>query len=215
MKHEMEEFVPTARENFWPMLKSELLQWRLNKTPLWNIRLRNWLIRRLLGCVDGTPFAIQIPFHVSYGSRIHIGKDFFANHNCIIYDSAEVSIGNNVILGPNVVITTVSHPMSAAERAFRINPASFEPQKRADIELVAPVTIGSNVWIAAGSIVCAGVTIGANTVIGAGSVVTRDIPPNVFACGVPCSVIKDLTGEHPVGRTLQNEKKDQTCNCGD
>ena len=190
--HNKTQFIPTARENFWPMLKSELLQWRLNKTPLWNIPLRNWLIRCLLGSVDETPFAIQIPFHVSYGSRIHIGKDFFANHNCIIYDSAEVSIGDNVILGPNVVITTVSHPMSTEERAFRFNPYSFEPKKRADTELVAPISIGSNVWIAAGSIVCAGVTIGDNTVIGAGSVVTRDIPSNVFACGVPCKVVRNI-----------------------
>lgn len=189
MKHEMEEFVPTARENFLPMLKSELLQWRLNKTPLWNIPMRNRLIKHLLGSIDGTPFAIQIPFHVSFGKRIHIGKNFVANHNCIIYDSADVNIGDNVMLGPNVIITSVSHPMSAEKRAFRFNADSFEPKKRADTELVATVTIGSNVWIAAGSIVCAGVTIGDNTVIGAGSVVTRDIPSNVFACGVPCKVV--------------------------
>ena len=55
-----------------------------------------------------------------------------------------------------------------------------------------PITIGNNVWIAAGAIICPGVTIGDNTVIGAGSVVTRDIPANVLACGVPCKVVKSL-----------------------
>lgn len=69
----------------------------------------------------------------------------------------------------------------------------FEPLKRMDIELVAPITIGNNVWIAAGAIICPGVTIGDNTVIGAGSVVTRDIPANVFACGVPCRVVRNLS----------------------
>lgn len=185
-------FIPVARENFWPMFRSEWLQWRLNKTPLWNIPLRNWLLRRLLGSIDGPPFAVQLPFHVSFGNRTYVGKNFFANHNCIIYDHADVRIGDNVMLGTSVIITSVSHPMSAEERAFRYNLDSFEPKKRAYAELVAPITIGNNVWIAAGAIICPGVTIGNNTIIGAGSVVTRDIPANVFACGVPCRVVRDL-----------------------
>ena len=97
------------------------------------------------------------------------------------------------MLGPNVVITTVSHPMLAKDRVFLHDPNSFEPLKRVDVEKVAPIKIGNNVWIAAGAIICPGVTIGDNTVIGAGSVVTRAIPSNVFACGVPCRVVRALT----------------------
>ena len=190
---EKNSFHPVARENFWPMLRSEWLQWRLNKTPLWNIPMRNFLLRRLLASMDGPPFAVNLPFHVSMGNMTHIGKDFFANHGCVIYDHAEVRIGDNVLLGPNVIITTISHPMDAKERAFRFCSNSFEPQKRVDVEEIAPITIGSNVWIAAGAIICPGVSIGDNTVIGAGSVVTRDIPANVFACGVPCRVVRALS----------------------
>ena len=62
-----------------------------------------------------------------------------------------------------------------------------------DLEIDSPIVIGNNVWIAAGVIVCAGVTIGDNSVIGAGSVVTRNIPSNVFACGVPCRVVRTIT----------------------
>ncbi len=186
-------FYPTSREHFWPMLRSEWLQWRLNKTPLWNISMRNYLLRRLLASVDGPPIAVNIPFHVSMGNQTHIGKNFFANHNCIIYDHAEVWIGDNVMLGPGVIITAVSHPMAAEDRCFRYNSDSFEPLKRMYTELIAPITIGNNVWIAAGAIICPGVTIGKNTVIGAGSVVTRDIPANVFACGVPCRVVRELS----------------------
>ncbi len=47
-----------------------------------------------------------------------------------------------------------------------------------------------------GVIVCPGVTIGDNSIIGAGSVVTRDIPANVFACGVPCRVVRIITEEN-------------------
>lgn len=187
---ETERFIPTAKENFWPMLRSEILQWRLNRTPLWNIPLRNWLFRHLVESIEGPPFAVQIPFHISFGNKTHIGKNFFANYNCTIIDNGGVWIGDNVMLAPNVVITTVSHPMAAEERIFDYSSQSFDPGKRINTELSAPVLIGNNVWIASNAIICPGVKIGDNTVIGAGSVVTRDIPANVFACGAPCRVIR-------------------------
>jgi maltose O-acetyltransferase len=56
-----------------------------------------------------------------------------------------------------------------------------------------PITIGADVWVGGGAILCPGVTIGAKTVIGAGSVVTRDVPPGVFAAGNPCRVIREVT----------------------
>jgi maltose O-acetyltransferase len=59
-------------------------------------------------------------------------------------------------------------------------------------ETAAPITIGDNVWLGGGVIVCPGVTIGADTVVGAGSVVTRDLPARVFAAGNPCRVIRQL-----------------------
>lgn len=59
-------------------------------------------------------------------------------------------------------------------------------------ETAAPITIGDNVWLGGGVIVCAGVTIAANTVVGAGSVVTRDLPEKVFAAGNPARVIRPL-----------------------
>ncbi len=51
-------------------------------------------------------------------------------------------------------------------------------------ETAAPITIGDNVWLGAGVIVCPGVTIGTNAVVGAGSVVTRDVPPQVSRRGI-------------------------------
>ena len=137
------EFIPTAKENFWPMLKSEWLQWRLNKTPLWNIPMRNWLLRHLIGSIDGSVFAVQNPFHISFGNRTHLGKNFFANNGCIIYDHGGVEIGDNVMLGPNVIITSVSHPIDVEKRAYFHYTDGFEPQKRAYKEVCAPVTIGN------------------------------------------------------------------------
>ena len=53
-------------------------------------------------------------------------------------------------------------------------------------------TVGDDVWIGGGAIICPGVNIGARSIIGAGSVVTKDIPDDVFAAGNPCRVIRRL-----------------------
>lgn len=186
-------FIPTNKKMFWKMLRSEYLQYRFNRTAIWNIPKRNRLLKRLIGKIDGSPYCVQSPFHISYGINTIIGKNFFANYNCVIMDHASVTIGNNVFIAPNVTISTVKHPMVGEERVVRKYPHSFEPQKRADLEIISPIKIGNNVWLATGSVICSGVTIGDNVVIGAGSVVTKDIPNDTFACGVPCKVIRRIT----------------------
>ncbi len=188
-------FQPSDKSNFKPMLKAELLIHSYNKTPLWNFPKRNWIIRHLLGSIDGKPYSCMSPFYVQYGKNIHIGKNFFSNYNCVIMDHAEVHIGDNVMIAPNVVITTAAHPIVAEERMVREFSNSFTPNHLGGVETVSPIKIGNNVWLATGVIVCPGVTIGDNSVIAAGSVVTRDIPPNVFACGTPCKTIHKITDE--------------------
>ncbi len=58
--------------------------------------------------------------------------------------------------------------------------------------MAAPITIGNNVWLGGGAIICPGVTIGENSSIGAGSVVTKSIPANSVAVGNPCRVIRPI-----------------------
>lgn len=199
MKNGYSFFVPADRSNFWAMLKSEWYCSALNKTPLWNIPMRNHIIRVLLGGVASNPYNVQRPFHCTYGKNIFVGKNFYSNFNCTILDQAKVTIGDNCMLGPNVTIATTRHPLVAEERRGRFHANSFAPGKLADLELVAPVTIGNDVWIASGSTICAGVTIGDGAVIGAGSLVTSDIPANTLAYGVPCRVIREITDEDRLG----------------
>lgn len=185
--------LPTDKSMFWIMLRSEVLQWILNRTPLWFIGLRNWLMKKIVAEIDGDSYSFLSPIHFQQGNNTHIGKDWFSNFNCVILDHEEVRIGNNVMFAPNVTISTVFHPMIAKQRNVRHFENTFEPKSRGNVEMNAPVTIGNNVWLGIGATVLAGVTIGDNSVIGAGSVVTRDIPPNVFACGVPCRVVREIT----------------------
>ena len=120
------------------------------------------------------------PFHCEYGNHIEVGENFYAKVNCIMLDVGKITIGDNVLFGPNVSIYTAGHP---------IHPES----RNSGYEYGIPVTIGSNVWIGGSCVILPGVSIGNNVVIGAGSVVTKDIPDNVCAAGNPCRVIREIT----------------------
>ena len=124
---------------------------------------------------------LEPPFRCDYGYNIILGKNFYANFNCVILDVNKVEIGDNVMFAPNVQVYTAGHPLGVKERVEEA------------LEFGLPIEIGHNVWVGGGAIICPGVTIGDNSVIGAGSVVTKDIPKNVVAVGNPCRVIKHLS----------------------
>ncbi len=145
------------------------------------IEERNALLRRLFGRI-GEKFFIEPPFRCDYGSNISIGENFYANYNCIVIDCARVTIGDDVLFGPNVNLYTAGHPV--------------HPELRTTgLEYAMPVTIGNNVWLGGGVIINPGVSIGDNVVIGAGSVVTGDVPSNVVAAGSPCRMMRLITDE--------------------
>lgn len=146
------------------------------------IEKRNELLNNLFGKVPKQIF-IEPPFRCDYGYNISVGENFYANYNCTVLDCAPVTIGDNVLLAPNVGLYTAGHPIH------------YEPRNRG-IEYAFPIMIGDNVWIGGGVIVNPGITIGSNVVIGSGSVVTKDIPSNVVAAGNPCRVIKAITDDN-------------------
>ncbi|WP_281283787.1 sugar O-acetyltransferase [Nocardioides dongxiaopingii] len=149
-----------------------------NATTSRQAPLRRELLERLLGSVgDGTE--IRPPFLVDYGTNITLGARCFANYGLVALDVAPITIGDDVQIGPNVQLLTPTHPV--------------EPEPRRDKwEAAKPITIGDNVWLGGGVVVCPGVTIGADTVVGAGSVVTRDLPARVVAVGNPARVVREV-----------------------
>lgn len=151
---------------------------------------RKKIVHELLGG-HGKDFYFEPPFRFDYGKNTYIGDDVFANFNLTVLDCAPVRIGNQVFMGPNVTIATPVHPLLACDRNVR----AAKDGSKFDYEYAKPVTIEDNVWLASNVTVNGGVTIGHDSVIGSGSVVTRDIPPGVFAAGVPCRVIRKLTAE--------------------
>ncbi|MDT0448471.1 sugar O-acetyltransferase [Streptomyces hesseae] len=137
------------------------------------------LLRRLLGSV-GDDVRVRAPFRCDFGYGISIGRGTFVNFGAVFLDAAPITVGEDVQIGPNVQLLTPTHELDAERR-------------RAGWERALPVTVGDNVWLGGGVIVCPGVTIGENTVVGAGSVVVRDLPAGVLAVGNPARVVRSLT----------------------
>lgn len=139
------------------------------------------IIRELIGTI-GEQFVIEPPFRCDYGYNIHLGENFYSNFNLVILDCAEVRIGNNALIGPDVGIYTAGHPVHPDIRNH-------------EYEFAFPVKIGNSVWIGGHAVVNPGVTIGDNVVIGSGSVVTKDVPSGVIAMGNPCKILREINEE--------------------
>jgi acetyltransferase-like isoleucine patch superfamily enzyme len=133
--------------------------------------------------------AVVLPgLWVDVGINIEIGDSSFINANCTLLDTYPIRIGSNVQIGPHCGIYPVGHPLKASERRF-VNAAG----ETRGMTTGAAITIEDDVWLGGHVVVLPGVTIGARSTIGAGSVVTKSIPPDVFAAGNPCRVIRDLS----------------------
>jgi len=153
-----------------------------NCTPRRLQRERAAMLPKLFAEV-GENCYIESPYFANWGGHhVHLGSNVYANAGLKLVDDTHIFIGDNTMLGPNVVLATAGHPI--------------DPQLRQKgLQYNLPVHIGRNCWLGAGVIVMPGVTIGDNTVIGAGSIVTRDIPSGVVAVGNPCRVLREV-GEH-------------------
>lgn len=176
-------------------LKARRLTRQINNTTEEEIELREKLLKSLFSSF-GKDSYIEPPIRVDYGNNINIGKNFFANFDCIILDVCKVNIGDNVLFGPRVSILTPLHPIH------------FEARNSA-LEFGKEVKIGNNVWIGGNVTINGGVTIGDNTIIGSGSVVTNNIESNVIAFGNPCKVYRSITEEDKV---YWNNKKEEYYN---
>ena len=136
------------------------------------------LLRALLGDV-GEGVAIQPTFRCDYGYNISIGAGTFVNYDSVMLDVVPIRIGVSCQIATTVQLLAATHPVDPETR-------------RAGWESGSPITLGDNVWLGGGVIVCPGVTIGDDTVVGAGAVVTRDLPSGVVAFGNPARVHREI-----------------------
>ncbi|GAA1863370.1 sugar O-acetyltransferase [Paeniglutamicibacter psychrophenolicus] len=140
-------------------------------------------VRELLAQLTGKPVDESVtlfpPFNADFGRNITLGKRIFINAGCKFQDQGGVTIGDDTLIGHNVVIATLNHDLA--------------PSRRADMH-PAPVVIGRNVWIGSNATILPGVSIGDDAVVAAASVVTRDVPAGAVVVGSPARVVRTVTG---------------------
>ena len=166
------------------IIKNRQLIYEYNNTQVTEIRRRYEILKELLGeCHEDT--IIEPPFRCDEGPNLFIGRHFYANYNLTVLDYDKITIGNNVMFGPNVTLSSATHNVDWSIR---------NKDNGMDIE-GAPIVIEDNVWLGANVVVMPGVTIGKHSVVAAGSVVTNDVPPDTIVAGVPAKVVKKLNSE--------------------
>ena len=164
-------------ENMALQAHTKALVRRFNALPPEDMAGREALLHDIFGQVGENVWIVP-PLTAAVGRYVSIGAGTYANMNLTLSDDWQITIGKNVLIGPNVTICTTGHPI--------------HPDHRMDGMYSFPITIGDKVWLGANVTVMPGVTIGENSVIGAGSVVTKDIPANVIAFGTPCKVYRSI-----------------------
>jgi len=111
---------------------------------------------------------------------VTIGAHCQVNYNTVILGGSGVTIGEDVMIGPNCTLAAGNHDYGQTQT----------PMRYAGAVSTGPIIIEDGVWIGASVVVTDGVRIGRGAVVGAGAVVTRDIPPMAIAAGVPARVLR-------------------------
>lgn len=115
------------------------------------------------------------------GGNLTFGYNNFFNSNAFIVAKTTISIGDNNLFGPNVVIVDHNHRFDDPEQLICKQGYT-----------AAPITIGSNIWVGANVVVCQGVSICDRVVIAANAVVSRSInEPGVYG-GIPAKKLHDI-----------------------
>ena len=133
-------------------------------------------LARLFGAL-GPGAVVETPFHCDYGWNIRAGRNLYMNAGCVVLDVVAVTLGDDVMLGPQVQLLAADHPRDPEQR-------------RAGREFGRPISVGDGAWLGGGAIVLAGVSIGAGAIVGAGAVVTRDVPARAVVAGNPARLVR-------------------------
>jgi virginiamycin A acetyltransferase len=112
---------------------------------------------------------------------IVIGEHCHINSHCVLYSGNGITMGDCVLIAPGVVLAPVNHAFDQLDKP--ILHQGFLPSK-------GGITIESDVWIGANSVILDGVTIGRGAIVAAGSVVNRSIPSNEIWSGVPAKFLR-------------------------
>jgi acetyltransferase-like isoleucine patch superfamily enzyme len=153
---------------------------RLNLLPFDDLEGRAALLAEIFGAPLPDSVTILPPFFCDHGLGASFGERVFVNQGCYFLDLGGITIGDRVLIGPRVTLTTAGHPV--------------HPDERFDAITHAPIVIEDDVWIGAAATVTPGVIIGRGSVVGAGAVVATDVPPMTVVTGTSVVERRSLAG---------------------
>lgn len=139
--------------------------------------LRSFFASRCLEYHGGNN-TIEAGAYFGLGRGIKLGVNSGLGVNCQIQPPCE--IGDNVLMGPDVVVLTLNHEYSDINKP--IGWQGMKPREK--------VVVSNNVWIGQRVMIMPGVKVGEGSIIAAGAVVTKDVPPYTIVGGVPAKVIQ-------------------------
>lgn len=118
---------------------------------------------------------IMTPVQIDFPSQLEFKGAAFVNHSLTAMAIGGITIGDGVMIGPNVTIVTDNHDFA-----------------NRNVLKCRPVVIEDQAWIGAGAKIMPGVTVGKNAVVAGGAVVTKDVAANTVVGGNPARVIREL-----------------------
>jgi acetyltransferase-like isoleucine patch superfamily enzyme len=119
--------------------------------------------------------------HVGGNGEINIGNKVYINSGCVLYSGNGITIGDNVLIGPNCSITPVNHAY---------NDKNIPIIKQGFLESKGGIIIEDDVWIGSNVVILDGALIRQGAVVGANSLVNSEIKPYSINYGTPCKIIE-------------------------
>ena len=178
--HTIFRFIRHYGRSLFHLWVEDIFGWIFRSLPgLTGMTLR-WLFYRMIFKRLQSFCLIYSGVYFTHTYGIKIGRSFSINSGAIIDGRGGVSMGDYVMVGPNVVIVSSDHDIQEIETPMVMRN-----------HILAPVVIGNDVWIGANAVINSGVKIGSGAVIAAGAVVTSNVDDYKIVGGVPARIIGD------------------------
>ncbi|MBI4931872.1 MAG: acyltransferase [Bacteroidetes bacterium] len=138
------------------------------------------LFYKMLFSASGKKLIIYPNVYIIFSHKISVGDRVAINVGTYLEGRGGIKMGNNILIGPNVVFATAGHGNSRTDIPMFQQPVTL-----------GEIVIEDDVWIGANVVINMGVTIHKGCIIAAGSVVTKDVPPYSVYGGVPAKFISN------------------------
>ena len=142
------------------------------------VLMRGFICKHFFYKCDGFPW-IQPRVIFVHTEKISLGNFFGVNSNSYLNGYGGIEIGDHVLLGSNVTISSGIHPINDSD------PPIITRQS-----IPSKITIEDDVWIGSNAIIMPGIHLAKGTVIGANSVVTKNTQPYSVNAGNPAKFIR-------------------------